>query len=81
MAVAEKGEGAAAAAPQAPKTPATPVAKASDNKKSITLTFEGDADLELHKRIQAKADEEDRTPSIELLRFVRKHFPKDTPAA
>lgn len=76
-----KEEGAAAAAPQAPKTPATPAAKASDKKTSITLTFEGEADLELHKRIQEKADEEDRTPSIELLRFVRKHFPKDAPAA
>lgn len=65
----------AQAAAQAPK----PAAKASD-KKSITLTFEGD-DLELHQRIQDKADEEDRTPSIELLRFVRKHFPKALPPA
>lgn len=80
--LAEGKDVAASAGQQTPKAAASAAAqKASEKKTSITLTFEGDADLELHKRIQAKADEEDRTPSIELLRFVRKHFPKDTPAA
>ena len=44
-------------------------------KKSITLTFEGD-DLALHAKITKQAIDEDRTPSIELLRFVRKNFGK-----
>lgn len=65
------GSGAASAAPTGTKAAAKP----ADAKRSITLMFEG-ADLELHQRIQDKADEEDRTPSIELLRFVRKHFGK-----
>lgn len=69
------GTGAASAAPTGTRAAAKP----ADTKKSITLTFEG-GDLELHQRIQDKADEEDRTPSVELLRFVRKHFPTKTPA-
>jgi hypothetical protein len=59
-----------------PKTAANKAAApAVPEKRTITLTFEG-ADLELHDRITKQADFEDRTPSIELLRAVRKYFPK-----
>jgi hypothetical protein len=59
-----------------PKTAANKAAApATPEKRTITLTFEA-ADLELHDRITKQADYEDRTPSIELLRAVRKMFPK-----
>ncbi len=48
-------------------------------KRTITLTFEG-ADLELHDRITKQAAEEDRSTSTELLRAVRKYFPKPASA-
>ena len=50
-------------------------AVAKSDVKTITLSFEG-KDLELHKRITAQAESEDRSASIELLRFVRSNFPK-----
>lgn len=66
--VAPAAGGTAQAATQGQKAAAKPL-----DKKTITLTFEG-KDLDLHELIQERAAEEDRTPSIELLRFVRKHF-------
>lgn len=53
----------------------TPPAAKVDDKKTITLTFEG-ADLALHTAITKKAADEDRSASIELLRFVRQNFGK-----
>lgn len=63
-----------------PTAMTTQKAAAAAEKKTITLTFEG-ADAALHARIIKDAEEDERTPSINLLRFVRKHYGKIKEAA
>lgn len=62
---------------------ATTAAKAAAaDKKTITLTFE-DKDLDLHKKILEDAENDDRSPSLNLLRFVRANYgkPSSPPAS
>jgi hypothetical protein len=62
--------------PAAPKPAAstpTPAAAKEDEKRSITLTFTG-ADLALYESIVKDADEDERTPSGLLLRYIRKNY-------
>lgn len=68
------------AAPQTPAKGQTSAPKTTTTeKKTITLTFEG-ADVALHAQITKDADDDERTPSLNLLRFVRKFYGK-VPAA
>ncbi len=55
-------------------TPTPAVAK-EDEKRSITLTFTG-ADLALYESIVKDADEDGRTPSGLLLRYIRQNYGK-----
>jgi len=57
--------------------PASTTALPSASKRTtITLTFEGEADQTLYQKIVADAVEEERPVSVNLLRFVRKHYGK-----
>lgn len=53
----------------------TPAAAKEDEKRSITLTFTG-SDLALYESIVKDADEDERTPSGLLLRYIRQNYGK-----
>jgi hypothetical protein len=55
--------------------PAAPADETIDGKRTVTLTFVGE-DLELYNQIVEDAEEDERTPSGLLLRFIRKTYSK-----
>jgi hypothetical protein len=67
-------EGQQAAAPK--KT----AAKVADEKKTITVTFEGD-DVKLYNQITKDADADERTPATLLKIFLRRNYGGKTTTA
>lgn len=65
-----------ASAPAPARTPAQPAPQPNQaEKKTITLTFDGD-DLKVYGHIIKDAEEDERSPSLNLLRFIRKNYGK-----